>query len=262
MQNRRNYYRILHVQPDAPAEIIRTSYRTLMQHLKMHPDLGGDHGSAALINEAFATLQDPAKRAAYDRTLAGSPVGRTKAGAGAERPHSEPADADAAAPARSASPKASAPARFAGEAARATNACAFCGESHSALDARQPAAVCRRCGSPLFPAVRQTRETGSGRALDRMPRNIAVNIRLSGPQPRAFGVTTDDISINGARFTSAVELAAGQLLQLDCAFCTAVGILRHAHVERESRPPRWHIGVEFITLLIKQPRGAFVSTQV
>ena len=30
MQNRRNYYRILHVQQDAPVEIIKTSYRTLM----------------------------------------------------------------------------------------------------------------------------------------------------------------------------------------------------------------------------------------
>jgi DnaJ-class molecular chaperone len=50
--NRRNYYRILHVQPDAPTEVIKSSYRTLMQRLKMHPDLGGDHSEAALINEA------------------------------------------------------------------------------------------------------------------------------------------------------------------------------------------------------------------
>ena len=42
MENRRNYYRILHVQPDAPTEIIKSSYRTLMQKLRMHPDLGGD----------------------------------------------------------------------------------------------------------------------------------------------------------------------------------------------------------------------------
>jgi hypothetical protein len=41
MKNRRNYYRILHVQEDAPEEIIRTSYRTLMQRMRMHPDLGG-----------------------------------------------------------------------------------------------------------------------------------------------------------------------------------------------------------------------------
>ena len=65
--NRRNYYRILHVQPDAPAEVIKSSYRTLMQRLRMHPDLGGDHWNASLINEAYTVLMDPEQRAAYDR---------------------------------------------------------------------------------------------------------------------------------------------------------------------------------------------------
>ncbi len=67
--NQRNYYRILHVQPDAPLQIIKSSYRTLMQKLKQHPDLGGEHANAALINEAYAVLTDPVKRAAYDQTL-------------------------------------------------------------------------------------------------------------------------------------------------------------------------------------------------
>src|SRR5271167_2302044 len=69
MNNRRNYYRILQVQPDAPAEVIRSSYRTLMQRLKMHPDLGGDHTRAALINEAYSTLADPGRRSAYDSIM-------------------------------------------------------------------------------------------------------------------------------------------------------------------------------------------------
>ena len=67
MENRRNYYRILHVQPDAPTEIIKSSYRTLMQKLRMHPDLGGDQWNATLINEAYQTLMDAARRAEYDR---------------------------------------------------------------------------------------------------------------------------------------------------------------------------------------------------
>ena len=68
-RNRRNYYRILHVQPEAPVEIIRASYRTLMGPLRQHPDRGGDHHVAALLNEAYAVLSDPARRAAYDRSL-------------------------------------------------------------------------------------------------------------------------------------------------------------------------------------------------
>lgn len=42
MPRRKNYYRVLHVDPDAPVEIIRSSYRTLMRRMKKHPDLGGD----------------------------------------------------------------------------------------------------------------------------------------------------------------------------------------------------------------------------
>jgi curved DNA-binding protein CbpA len=69
MNNRRNYYRILQVQPDAPQEIIRASYRTLMKELKAHPDVGGEHASAYLINEAYETLSDRARRAEYDKKL-------------------------------------------------------------------------------------------------------------------------------------------------------------------------------------------------
>jgi curved DNA-binding protein CbpA len=69
MNNRRNYYRILQVQPDAPHEIIRASYRTLMKELKAHPDFGGEHSSAYLINEAYETLSDRGKRAEYDKKL-------------------------------------------------------------------------------------------------------------------------------------------------------------------------------------------------
>ena len=64
--NRRNYYRVLQVQPEAPMEVIRASYRTLMGTLHHHPDLGGDHDDAVLLNEAFHVLSDPARRAAYD----------------------------------------------------------------------------------------------------------------------------------------------------------------------------------------------------
>ena len=69
MINRRNYYRLLQVQPDATLAVIRASYRTLMQKLRLHPDLGGDDWNAALLNAAYAALRDCTKRAAYDREL-------------------------------------------------------------------------------------------------------------------------------------------------------------------------------------------------
>lgn len=71
MDNRRNFYRILRVQPDASREVIQQSYRSLMQKLRMHPDLGGEHWDAGIINQAYTTLRDVKKRAAYDIALLG-----------------------------------------------------------------------------------------------------------------------------------------------------------------------------------------------
>lgn len=69
MAERRNFYRILNVQPDAPIEVIRNNYRTLLQKLRLHPDLGGEDQNASLINEAYTILTDPEKRAKYDTVL-------------------------------------------------------------------------------------------------------------------------------------------------------------------------------------------------
>ena len=63
--NRRNYYRLLHVQPDAPAEVVKAAYRALMS--LHHPDKGGDAEKAILVNEAYAVLADPQRRVEYDR---------------------------------------------------------------------------------------------------------------------------------------------------------------------------------------------------
>ncbi len=50
-------------------EIIQSSYRTIMQKLKAHPDLGGDTWNASVINEAYQTLVDPIRRTYYDEKL-------------------------------------------------------------------------------------------------------------------------------------------------------------------------------------------------
>lgn len=68
-RERRNFYRVLHLQPDAPFEVVRSNYRALMTKLRAHPDLGGEHWTAALLNTAYAVLRDPQRRAAYDRAL-------------------------------------------------------------------------------------------------------------------------------------------------------------------------------------------------
>lgn len=66
MDSRPDYYGLLHVSRDAPLEVIRSSYRTLMKTLGAHPDLGGDESDARALNEAWEVLSDPAERARYD----------------------------------------------------------------------------------------------------------------------------------------------------------------------------------------------------
>lgn len=69
LPERRNLYRLLFVQPEAPPEVIKAAYRALMTTLRGHPDLGGTAERASQLNVAYAVLSDPAQRAAYDRSL-------------------------------------------------------------------------------------------------------------------------------------------------------------------------------------------------
>lgn len=238
MQNRRNYYRILHVQPDAPTEIIRMSYVTLMQRLGKHPDLGGDHEEAALINEAFATLIDPERRAVYDRELA---LARALPGYRSRARRRE----DAATPSRATEP--------AGHA----NACAFCGVACSAGDRKRPDAVCAACASPLRPPDRVVDASAARRAIARLPKRMAITFYLAWPHP-GFSGTTRDLSPHGMRFTSAVNLMAGERIKIDCAVCSAVAVVRHSR-ETPGQPGTWEAGVEFLTLRLEPTRGVLLA---
>lgn len=65
------YYDILRVSPAAAPEGVRSAYRALAQ--KYHPDkLPGNADAVrvmAMLNEAYAVLSDPARRAHYDRSI-------------------------------------------------------------------------------------------------------------------------------------------------------------------------------------------------
>jgi curved DNA-binding protein CbpA len=65
----RSHYDTLNVSPDAELVVIEAAYRALMK--KYHPDQGAaaeSGASAADINQAYAVLRDPGRRAEYDRT--------------------------------------------------------------------------------------------------------------------------------------------------------------------------------------------------
>lgn len=203
-----------------------------MQRLKMHPDLGGDHWHAAVINEAYATLTDAARREAYDRELEQR---ETAAG----EPQPEPANDNVA----SEEP----PQRQAGH-------CPLCREPHGFGD--DPSEEdCRRCLSPLDPAGEETSLASARRAIERFPRTLSVRFCAGWPGKTVHHARVLDMSPAGMRLTSDTALPLGKLIRLDCDLFTAVAEVRRC----QSGGTGHELGVSFVTLRFRNRHGNFVS---
>jgi curved DNA-binding protein CbpA len=74
----RDPYLVLGIAADAPDRVVREAYYTRAR--RAHPDLVGTHGLEAmtLLNEAWAILKDPQRRAAYDAAHLDSPTTPTQ----------------------------------------------------------------------------------------------------------------------------------------------------------------------------------------
>jgi curved DNA-binding protein len=73
----KDYYRTLGVGREASADEVKRAYRKLAR--KFHPDVSKEPDAAERmkeVNEAYAVLSDPEKRAAYDRLGSGPPPGQ------------------------------------------------------------------------------------------------------------------------------------------------------------------------------------------
>ncbi|HKL63811.1 MAG TPA: J domain-containing protein [Woeseiaceae bacterium] len=222
----RDYYRILHVQPDAPPEVIRSSYRTLMQRLRAHPDLGGDNRRAALLNEAWSVLRHPAKRASYDAArAAGSAGGRARRQADASPP----------------------------------GTCLFCGTEHRRPVRPQAGERCGECASPLAPADRSRQETRGQRAIARIRRAHAVSFLTTWPQRFPGSGRMQDVSLHGLKFLSRQSLAVGQIIRLDSDICRAVARVVAAQPSAQGSGTGWLVRAEFLTLDFQRTVGTFVS---
>jgi curved DNA-binding protein CbpA len=76
----RSWYEVLGVRGDATTEELRAAHRAMV--LALHPDTRPDDVPAAeadaalrLVNDAWAVLGDPVRRASYDQELEETPFG-------------------------------------------------------------------------------------------------------------------------------------------------------------------------------------------
>jgi hypothetical protein len=230
-----NYYRILHVQPDAPASLIEASYRMLV---KRAVSTGG--AGKSLLDAAFAVLGDPKRRAAYDREL-----------------HDEQDASASATTTRTAGLRALEDTG----ASRLLNACLFCGTPHGLQRAFERDDECGRCGSPLYPAARQRLEVSGQRMLSRVPKRRTIAYFVTWPQSDALVGEMRDLSLNGMQFSTNVHLQLNQIVKIECPELVALGRVAHAALEAEA-PEIWLTGIEFLTLRFRKSSGSFVSARV
>ncbi len=254
MQNRRNYYRLLQVQPDAAADVIKASYRTLMQKLRFHPDLGGDEWNASLLNEAYTVLSDPLRRSRYDalleaqRTALGA---RARNLAGAPPPSREPA-----APAGRPGAARAAAERF------ESLTCPLCRIVTDVPASLPQARRCRSCDSPLS-RVSAGAAVGPGeRAVPRLERQTRVRFARVGAAAdlRVHHALAQDLSSQGMRFVTAEPLVTGELLRLECPLLSAVARVVTCR-EQSGGAPGHSVGVAFVTAEFHRQQGSLVATE-
>jgi len=250
--NRRNYYRILHVQRDAPLEIIKTSYRTLMQRMKMHPDLGGDHADAQLINQAYATLSDPERRAAYDAGLEAA-FDNMRGG------EPETAQKPPAADSTSRTHAHAARERRSNRAEAAVPRCAFC-ERPVPPGAADEGMSCAGCDSPLRPVRNEPAASRfAERTIERMPQQTPALIQLRPAGSEVFAAQVVDMSPGGMRVRASVIIPIGAIIRVQSTVCRGVGRVRSCFRDPADAPHERQIGVQFSTLEFRTPTGSFVS---
>lgn len=240
--NRRNYYRILQVQPDAPTAVIIASYAALADYPLQNQDL---------LSEAFAVLANPAIRLRYDNFLSGS------ANPQPEQSPSTPRYG-ALVPRVNINTRKHPCTRP--ETTTALHHCVFCHTPFVYQLTFYPSALCLECGSPL-PIATIIDQTGlcsqNHRACERTSAVGSLAFYPCWPDTPRHGVL-QDLSPKGMGFLTRSPLGVSDVIKIETPHFSAV-----AEVIRIQQAEDGYVsaGARFLTVKFTQERGNFLVAQ-
>ena len=207
--------------------MIRASYRTLLKELKLHPDLGGDHWNAKVLNEAYSTLSDGTRRSIYDKKLFEK---YTKKPFAESENHKKPF---------------------------INFFCPFCKRplAHRA----NPNERCATCRSPLKSFGEEELKQSCRRVISRRKKSGKINYFTTWPQ-KGLEAEIINISPEGMRFRCGERLKARSVIKISGPYFKAIAEIKHSHKILLKGKTIYSVGVHFCSVTFAKQNGAFYST--
>lgn len=234
-RNRRNFYRVLQVQPDAPDVTISASYRALKQYQPQ---------DSALLDEAYRTLSNSAARKQYDAIFSSYTLRDRK---------SEAANPDL--PVVTSTSDSLTNFLEADRAIINLTYCFFCNTPHAPQTEYYLHETCLECASPLH-ALTHGHFESSRRWLGRIPVAGKFSFYLFWPSKPSIGIF-QDLSPAGVRFTTDAMLNPKDIIKIDAPNFQAVAEVTYTRAEKSGLS----VGTRFITAIFDRRQGSFVTAQ-
>ncbi|MFP4160155.1 MAG: DnaJ domain-containing protein [Desulfobacterales bacterium] len=263
--NRRNFYRLLGVHPEADPVVIRERYMAMRAESNVPREL---------LDTAYSILNHPSKRREYDRLLKRyghaaaiqqmKPAKPETAGKLPPALHGRPGDENIPGfdPAETLPPGTLKPLPHNAYPTAFPKgkplSCPFCNEPHYFRETEKPdSRMCKRCRSPLF-FTEDVREPGGGRICDRVRKAETIWFYVYWPGDRLPG-RIFDISPTGMRLESEYGLHQGQLVKIDGVSFKAVGEVVHSQTKKNEITSS---GIRFLSVDFFTTRGNFLDALV
>ncbi len=235
--NKRNFYRLLHVQPDAPAAIILSSYQMLLKKNDAPIDL---------INEAYSILSNIQKRKQYDQWLK---KGKHINAATLKILSFEKKNQNIKMKVNYAKHNAYKSSPYQ---PLITHYCKFCKTPQNLNAIEYVDALCTECSSPLYSP--RSIFSRSKRLFSRTELSSTIIFYTSWPSHQSVAKLTD-LSPNGLCFMTNKTFNKEQIFKIDADQFQAIGQVKYQNHKNSSNI----VGIEFITIQFNTSLGTFVS---